>query len=683
MGHESVKVVSLSEASNELGPTYIFLLTYVQIIMYDTQHKDNVRNLLSRYMESEEEIKLEFREEILKLDKDRLLLAKYNITVEGLCTLINENAMLDHQILMYMYIEEFKNNSIVIPLEYTLSDTLGLTICLQNTKDFDSLKNFIIFPVYLSYQHYAVFIYSKDKNIVEYYDSLISKNYENKYAIISNALVKSGISSVKPLLHIHKDTEIQKQNSNECGYFSWYFTKCRVGKKQIDKINVEKIKEKFVSKITNDIFELTEKGDLNKLPEFWQFDSSEMSLCLENFISFENLDKEFPELEDIESSLFDLSEIMENKIFSCKIEIENKLDQVDEKIAKQKERKNKRKKISKNGNRNKKVKRTLGNSTEQNMEIVQNKTNSTVQNKTNSTEQNMENVQNKTNSTVQNKTNSTEQNMETCTEQNMENVQNKTNSTVQNKTNSTEQNMETCTDIQNKTNCTDIQNKTNSTEQKMVNVQNKTNSTEQNMEAVQNDNKINKIIQKMTTNTDYVDKETLLSDETKKLNRLSILMHEKEFKSKPSNYTGGYLENVTISNKIVSELPDNIKEIRFLHEKTSYIEKKMSTVLNKNELNNEINEYFLKKKRSDWSCENNLDNILKSISSVRKHAWTIFAKYLDEKPSLALGLIARATIYHPTSPHFFSYSNKNSEKIFKKLIENLFPGIKVLDQKST
>ena len=609
--------------------------------MYDTQHKDNVRNLLSRYMESEEEIKLEFREEILKLDKDRLLLAKYNITVEGLCTLINENAMLDHQILMYMYIEEFKNNSIVIPLEYTLSDTLGLTICLQNTKDFDSLKNFIIFPVYLSYQHYAVFIYSKDKNIVEYYDSLISKNYENKYAIISNALVKSGISSVKPLLHIHKDTEIQKQNSNECGYFSWYFTKCRVGKKQIDKINVEKIKEKFVSKITNDIFELTEKGDLNKLPEFWQFDSSEMSLCLENFISFENLDKEFPELEDIESSLFDLSEIMENKIFSCKIEIENKLDQVDEKIAKQKERKNKRKKISKNGNRNKKVKRTLGNSTEQNMEIVQNKTNSTVQNKTNSTEQNMENVQNKTNSTVQNKTNSTEQNME------------------------------------------NVQNKTNSTEQNMVNVQNKTNSTEQNMEAVQNDNKINKIIQKMTTNTDYVDKETLLSDETKKLNRLSILMHEKEFKSRPSNYTGGYLENVTISNKIVSELPDNIKEIRFLHEKTSYIEKKMSTVLNKNELNNEINEYFLKKKRSDWSCENNLDNILKSISSVRKHAWTIFAKYLDEKPSLALGLIARATIYHPTSPHFFSYSNKNSEKIFKKLIENLFPGIKVLDQKST
>ena len=663
MGHESVKVVSLSEASNELGPTYIFLLTYVQIIMYDTQHKDNVRNLLSRYMESEEEIKLEFREEILKLDKDRLLLAKYNITVEGLCTLINENAMLDHQILMYMYIEEFKNNSIVIPLEYTLSDTLGLTICLQNTKDFDSLKNFIIFPVYLSYQHYAVFIYSKDKNIVEYYDSLISKNYENKYAIISNALVKSGISSVKPLLHIHKDTEIQKQNSNECGYFSWYFTKCRVGKKQIDKINVEKIKEKFVSKITNDIFELTEKGDLNKLPEFWQFDSSEMSLCLENFISFENLDKEFPELEDIESSLFDLSEIMENKIFSCKIEIENKLDQVDEKIAKQKERKNKRKKISKNGNRNKKVKRTLGNSTEQNMETctdIQNKTNCTdIQNKTNSTD-----IQNKTNSTVQNKTNSTEQNMETCTD-----IQNKTNSTVQNKTNSTEQNMETCTDIQNKTNCTDIQNKTN--------------STEQNMEAVQNDNKINKIIQKMTTNTDYVDKETLLSDETKKLNRLSILMHEKEFKSRPSNYTGGYLENVTISNKIVSELPDNIKEIRFLHEKTSYIEKKMSTVLNKNELNNEINEYFLKKKRSDWSCENNLDNILKSISSVRKHAWTIFAKYLDEKPSLALGLIARATIYHPTSPHFFSYSNKNSEKIFKKLIENLFPGIKVLDQKST
>ena len=283
--------------------------------MYETQHKDNVRSLLSSYIETKEEIKLEFREEILKLDKDRLLLAKYNITVEGLCTLINENAMLDHQILMYMYIEEFRNDCIIIPLEYTICDTLGLTICLQNTREFDGSKNFIIFPVYLSYQHYAVFIYCKDKNIVEYYDSLISKNYENKYAIISNALVKSGISSVKPLLHIHKDTEIQKQNSNECGYFSWYFTKCRVGKKQkVDKINVEEIKEKFVSKITNDIFELTEKGDLNKLPEFWQFDSSEMSSCLEDFISFENIDKEFPELEDIESSLFNLSEIMEKQI---------------------------------------------------------------------------------------------------------------------------------------------------------------------------------------------------------------------------------------------------------------------------------------------------------------------------------------------------------------------------------
>ena len=216
--------------------------------MYETQHKDNVRSLLSSYIETKEEIKLEFREEILKLDKDRLLLAKYNITVEGLCTLTKENAMLDHQILMYMYIEEFRNDCIIIPLEYTICDTLGLTICLQNTREFDGSKNFIIFPVYLSYQHYAVFIYCKDKNIVEYYDSLISKNYENKYAIISNALVKSGISSVKPLLHIHKDTEIQKQNSNECGYFSWYFTKCRVGKKQkVDKINVEEIKEKFVS----------------------------------------------------------------------------------------------------------------------------------------------------------------------------------------------------------------------------------------------------------------------------------------------------------------------------------------------------------------------------------------------------------------------------------------------------
>ena len=147
---------------------------------------------------------------------------------------------------------------------------------------------------------YAVFIYSKEKNLLEYFDSLISKNFEDKFDIISDALVKSGITKVKPLIHIHRDTELQRPNSNECGYFSFYFTKYKVGKLQkVNKINVEEIKSKFISKITNDIFRLTEQGDISKLPEFWQFDSSEMSSCLEDFINFENIEIDFPEVKTL------------------------------------------------------------------------------------------------------------------------------------------------------------------------------------------------------------------------------------------------------------------------------------------------------------------------------------------------------------------------------------------------
>jgi len=98
---------------------------------------------------------------------------------------------------------------------------------------------------------------------------------------------------------------------------------------------------------------------------------------------------------------------------------------------------------------------------------------------------------------------------------------------------------------------------------------------------VQSDNEINSIIQNMTTaNTDPVDKEKLLIDDTRKQNKLRILI-DSEFRSKPSNYTGGYLENVAISNKIVSDLPNNIREIRFNHELCNYVREKMSTALKK------------------------------------------------------------------------------------------------------
>ena len=74
----------------------------------------------------------------------------------------------------------------------------------------------------------------------------------------------------------------------------------------------------------------------------------------------------------------------------------------------------------------------------------------------------------------------------------------------------------------------------------------------------------------------------------------------------------------------------------------------MAKNLNKIDLNREMQDYFIRRKRSDWSYEKDLDTILKSISNIRKNAWTMFARYIDEKPSLALGLIARATIHQPT-----------------------------------
>jgi len=292
--------------------------------MYEYQHHNVVKGLLNSYNRTKEEIRLEkFREELLKLDKDKLLLAKHNITVEGLHSITKENCMLDHQVLMYMYIEEFKEVSDIVPIEYTMNDSLGLTICLANIRDIKGSKNFILFPIYLSYQHYAVFIYSKDKNVLEYFDSLISKNFEDKFDIINDALVKSGITKKEPLLHFHRDTELQNSGSNECGYYSFYFTKCKVGKLQ-NRINVEEIKGEFIKMITKDIFVLTEQGDISKLPEFWQFDSSEMSSCLEDFINFENIELDFPESEDIEASIFNLSEITEKKIFSEKLDKQKK-----------------------------------------------------------------------------------------------------------------------------------------------------------------------------------------------------------------------------------------------------------------------------------------------------------------------------------------------------------------------
>lgn len=45
-----------------------------------------------------------------------------------------------------------------------------------------------------------------------------------------------------------------------------------------------------------------------------------MSSCLEDFINFENIELDFPGSEDIEASIFNLSEITEKKIFSEKLD---------------------------------------------------------------------------------------------------------------------------------------------------------------------------------------------------------------------------------------------------------------------------------------------------------------------------------------------------------------------------
>ena len=117
-----------------------------------------------------------------------------------------------------------------------------------------------------------------------------------------------------------------------------------------------------------------------------------MSSCLEDFINFENIELDFPESEDIEASIFNLSEITEKKIFS-------------EKLDKQKIKKNKRKGLVKNSSDRKRVKND-NNSTLQNMTTVQNNNDSTVQNMTivqnesDSTVQNMTIVQNESDSTV-------------------------------------------------------------------------------------------------------------------------------------------------------------------------------------------------------------------------------------------------------------------------------------------
>ena len=65
------------------------------------------------------------------------------------------------------------------------------------------------------------------------------------------------------------------------------------------------------------------------------------------------------------------------------------------------------------------------------------------------------------------------------------------------------------------------------------------------------DIEIDEILQIMKTSSDEKTSKELLVEKTRKMNELSIKVYENEFKNDPSNYTGGYIRDVSILDEIV------------------------------------------------------------------------------------------------------------------------------------
>ena len=139
------------------------------------EHRVLVTKLMDSFKLDLEEIKEterlemeQFKAKLLVLNKNKVLVPCKNITEDSSSSLIQKDVELDGCILMYM-MDKFKDAATVIPLEYTINKRMGLTQGLINCKS--ETKNLILFPVHLSFNHYSLFIYSKDKNYLEYFDS--------------------------------------------------------------------------------------------------------------------------------------------------------------------------------------------------------------------------------------------------------------------------------------------------------------------------------------------------------------------------------------------------------------------------------------------------------------------------------------------------------------------------------
>ena len=68
---------------------------------------------------------------------------------------------------------------------------------------------------------------------------------------------------------------------------TFHFAKSRIKGFSYQEVNVDKIKDEFYLDLTKHIFSLTDGGNIDTLPDTWSFlDSSNISLCLEDFVNF-------------------------------------------------------------------------------------------------------------------------------------------------------------------------------------------------------------------------------------------------------------------------------------------------------------------------------------------------------------------------------------------------------------
>ena len=170
--------------------------------------------------------------------------------------------------------------------------------------------------------------------------------------------------------------------------------------------------------------------------------------------------------------------------------------------------------------------------------------------------------------------------------------------------------------------------------------------------------------------------ENLLSED-----RIDTVIEKLELEFyKKGDFYGAKIKEEELSCEQIKSLetaPVNLIHILKLQDKLDYLEN--SVKIDKINLNNMIKHKFeLEKHFLNYVQNRNLPSIIRLLNPNKEIAWSILTTIITIRPMIALSLIARA-IYPCHSPHRFHYGNRKCFVRFKKIVEEIMPGIEVKD----